>query len=310
MFEDVCLKHDTGAGHPECPARLRAIVNRLEASGQRQKLIRIRPAPPEEVIPWIETVHTPVYRRRVQTECATGAPFIDTPDVPVCRSSYESAVTAVGGLLAATDAVMRDAVSNAFCAVRPPGHHALAERAMGFCLFNNVAIAARYLQKKHALRRVLIVDWDVHHGNGTQEAFYEDPSVFYFSVHRYPFYPGTGSVQQQGRGAGKGTTLNVPLAMGSGDQDFIEALRLRLVPAARAFAPEFILISSGFDAHADDPLGGMACTAAGYAAMTRIVCELAETLCGGRLISALEGGYDLQGLAESVQAHVGVLLGE
>jgi len=199
-------------------------------------------------------------------------------------------------------------VRNAFCAVRPPGHHATKSQAMGFCLLNNVAVAARYVQARHKLAKVLIVDFDVHHGNGTQATFYDDPTVFYFSVHRSPFYPGTGSADQQGAGKGLGTTLNVPLPAGAGDGDFKRALDGELVPAARRFKPDFVLVSAGFDAHKDDPLGGMRMTAAGYAELTRIIKAIAEKHCGGRLVSMLEGGYDLEGLAASTEAHLRVLM--
>ena len=178
---------------------------------------------------------------------------------------------------------------------------------MGFCIFNNVAVAARYVQQKHKLARVLIVDWDVHHGNGTQETFYEDPTVLYFGLHRYPFYPGTGAAEETGAGKGAGFTINVPLKAGAGDKEFLEALQKKLKPAAERFKPDFVLISAGFDAHKDDPLGGMAVTSSGYARMTRIVKQMAEAHCRGRLVSVLEGGYNLAALAESVEAHVRVL---
>ena len=199
-------------------------------------------------------------------------------------------------------------VRNAFCAVRPPGHHALKDRAMGFCLFNNVAIAASYIQKKHKLGKVLIVDWDVHHGNGTQAAFYDDPSVFYFSAHQSPFYPGTGSAEERGAGKGVGFTLNVPLPAGCGDAEYKKAFLEKLKPAAAAFQPDFVLVSAGFDAAKDDLLGRMKVTPEGYAELTRIVKGIAEQHCQGRLVSVLEGGYNLEGLAASVEAHVRVLM--
>jgi acetoin utilization deacetylase AcuC-like enzyme len=218
------------------------------------------------------------------------------------------AVAAVGGVLAAVDAVMAGEVRNAFCAVRPPGHHATRDRAMGFCLLNNVAIAARYIQQKHKLEKVLIVDWDVHHGNGTQEAFYEDASVFYFSIHQHPFYPGTGNVDERGAGAGAGSTQNVPLPAGSDDRRYLQEVRDKLVPSAQKFQPDFVLISAGFDAHENDLLGGMSVTTEGFAEMTRVVRQLAEDHCDGRLVSVLEGGYHLDSLAACVEAHLRNLL--
>ncbi|MDI6774169.1 MAG: histone deacetylase [Verrucomicrobiota bacterium] len=310
VYDDICLRHDTGPGHPEQPGRLTAIMERLRATGLLPRLKRIPRLQPEETLSWIEAIHAREYIGRVRHSCAAGAGCIDTPDVPVCGESYEAAVAAAGGALAAAEAVMTGAVRNAFAAVRPPGHHALARQAMGFCLFNNVAIAARYLREKHGLGKILIVDWDVHHGNGTQDAFYEDPSVFYFSVHRYPFYPGTGSTGERGAGNGRGATLNAPLAMGSGDRDFADAFMRKLLPAAKAFAPDFVLASAGFDAHERDPLGGMACTAEGYGLLTRMTRELAREFCSDRFMSVLEGGYDPQGLAESVEQHVRALIAE
>jgi acetoin utilization deacetylase AcuC-like enzyme len=305
VYGHIYLKHDTGAGHPERAERLTAIVNRLKQSELLLKLVAIEPvvASPE----WLTTVHTAKYVARVKKSCQAGAGYLDSGDTPVCVNSYDVALAAVGGVLSAVDAVMNGKVTNAFCAVRPPGHHALKDRAMGFCLFNNVAIAARYIQKKHKLAKVLIVDWDVHHGNGTQAAFYDDPTVFYFSAHQSPFYPGTGNAEERGEAKGVGFTLNVPLPAGSGDAEYQKAFEERLKPAAKAFKPDFVLISAGFDAARDDLLGRMKLTPAGYAALTRIVKGIAEEICHGRLISILEGGYNLDALAASVEAHVRTL---
>ncbi|MBA7485700.1 Histone deacetylase-like amidohydrolase [subsurface metagenome] len=203
---------------------------------------------------------------------------------------------------------MERRVTNAFCAVRPPGHHALENRAMGFCIFNNVAIGTRYIQAKHNLPKVLIVDWDVHHGNGTQAEFYDDPNVLYFSVHQYPFYPGSGSQAEQGGGKGLLTNINVPLPAGSGDDRYVKAFEEKLVPAASSFSPDFVLVSAGFDAHEGDLLGGMRVTDRGFAKLTQIVKGIAEKCCAGRLVSVLEGGYGLEGLAASVEAHIRVLM--
>jgi acetoin utilization deacetylase AcuC-like enzyme len=222
--------------------------------------------------------------------------------------TYEVALAAAGGVLAAVDAVMDGKVENAFCAVRPPGHHALKDKAMGFCFFNNVAIAARYVQKKHKLSKVLIVDWDVHHGNGTQAAFYDDPTVLYFSVHQHPFYPGSGTESEKGTGEGLNYTINVPLPSGSGDAEYRKAFEEKLLPAALAFKPDFVLVSAGFDAAEGDRLGGMKVTPEGYAELTHVVREIARKSCHGRVVSLLEGGYDLDALAASVEAHIRVLM--
>jgi len=212
-------------------------------------------------------------------------------------------------VLNAADAVATGRIRNAFCAVRPPGHHATRNRGMGFCIFNNVAIAARYLQKVHHIRRILIVDFDYHHGNGTQDIFYDDDTVFYFSTHHYGAYPGTGSAAETGTGKGIGTTLNVPLPPGAGDSQILAAFQQQLVPAARRFKPDFILVSAGFDGMRNDLLGQFDITPQGYAAITRVIVNLANELCQGRIVSVLEGGYRLDGLAESVAAHVKVLSG-
>ena len=306
VYSEVYLKHDTGAGHPERPERLTAIVSKLEGDGLLAELVPLRPVAAS--LDWITTVHLPEYVERVRKDCRAGTGYVDTPDAPASTTSYDVALLAAGGLLVAVDAVMEGKVRNAFCAVRPPGHHALKNRAMGFCLFNNVAIAARYVQQKHKLARVLIVDWDVHHGNGTQAAFYEDPTVFYFSVHQSPFYPGTGSADEKGAGKGLGSKLNVPLPAGCGDADYKKAFEEKLEPAAAAFKPDFVFVSAGFDAAQGDLLGRMNVTPEGYAALTRIVKGIAEKYCGGRLISTLEGGYNLEALAASAEAHVRVLM--
>jgi acetoin utilization deacetylase AcuC-like enzyme len=306
VYSDVFLRHDTGPDHPERPERLTAIVERLRRAGLMERLTSIPFGP--ATVDQLTAVHTAAYVERVRRTCAQGAPWVDDADTCICRESYEVALSAAGGVLAAVDAVAEGRVRNAFCAVRPPGHHASAGRAMGFCLFNNVAIAARYAQSKHNLRKVLIVDWDVHHGNGTQDVFYSDPTVLYFSVHQYPHYPGTGAASETGAGEGVGLTVNAPLPAGSRDEAFIAAFREKLRPAALAFRPDIVLVSAGFDAHRDDPIAGMAMTADGFGELTRIVKDIAETCCKGRLVSVLEGGYGLAGLAESVEAHLRVLM--
>jgi acetoin utilization deacetylase AcuC-like enzyme len=225
-------------------------------------------------------------------------------------ASYKVALYAVGGILNAVDAVMERKVDSAFGLVRPPGHHATRTRAMGFCLFNNIAIAARQSLRKYSLDRVLIVDFDVHHGNGTQDAFYDDPAVLYFSTHLYPFYPGTGSINEVGVGKGVGTTVNVPLPARCGDEEYSQVFQQILVPLAHRFQPQLILVSAGYDAHWLDPIGSMQLSVSGFAQMTQILQRLALKLCQGRLVFALEGGYHIPALARSIQATLGVLLGE
>jgi acetoin utilization deacetylase AcuC-like enzyme len=300
------LGHHTGLTHPERPERLQAILDHLKATGLIEHLTLIEPRRAETE--WIEQVHSPSYVRRVAEYCKGGRAIIDSIDTEISPRSYDVSLLAAGGALAAADAIMEGKLRAAFCAVRPPGHHALREVAMGFCLFNNVAITARYLQRRHGLKRVLIVDWDVHHGNGTQDAFYEDPSVFFFSIHQYPFYPGTGGKAEAGIGEGTGSTLNAPMEAGRGDQDYIRVFESTLGPAVLRFKPEFILVSAGFDAHRDDPLAGMNLTEQGYARLTDIVRSWSRDLCGGRMLSLLEGGYNLQALARSVETHLGRLL--
>lgn len=306
VYDDIYLKHETTPGHPETSERLIAITNRLKSSGLYSELLKLSPEPiPLE---WLKMVHSPEYIQRVKRSCRDNIGYLDSMDVPISPESYEAALVAAGGVLSAIDAVMEKKVTNAFCAVRPPGHHALKNKAMGFCIFNNVAMGVKYIQNKHNISNVLIVDWDVHHGNGTQAMFYDDPSVLYFGVHQYPFYPGTGSEMEKGEGQGLNYNINVPLPIGSGDADYLKAFKEKLEPAALAFSPDFVLISAGFDAHKDDLLGGMRLTAEGFAQLTQIVKEISEKCCEGRLVSVLEGGYSLEGLAASVEAHIRVLM--
>lgn len=300
------LDHDMGAGHPESPDRLRAIMRQLEQSGTAARLTRIEPRKAEEE--WITQIHTSSYLAMLKTHAPTSGRVSLDPDTAMSPGSLTAAYLAAGGALAAVDAIMSRQVEHVFCAVRPPGHHAEAGRAMGFCLFNNVAIATRYVQKKHGLKRILIVDWDVHHGNGTQHSFEADPSVLFFSTHQFPHYPGTGRESERGRGAGEGFTLNVPMEAGEGDEEYRAAFQKSLAPAADAFKPEFVIISAGFDAHKDDPLASMGLTEQGYADLTGIVTGIAKRYAGGRILSSLEGGYNLTALSASVGAHIQALL--
>ena len=300
------LEHDMGSHHPESPERLRAILSQLESTGIMSKLTRVDPRKAEKK--WIERIHAPAYVQRIDDKTpSSGYASID-PDTLMSPGSLEAAYLAAGGAMAAVDAIMDNQVDQVFCAVRPPGHHAEANRAMGFCLFNNVAIAARYIQERYGLQRVLIIDWDVHHGNGTQHAFEEDPSIIFFSTHQYPHYPGTGAENERGQGKGEGTTINVPMYSGQGDEVYREVFQKVLVPAADAFKPEFVLISAGFDAHEDDPLASMAITTKGYGELTRIVSDIANIHCHGRIVACLEGGYNLQALAASVEQHILALM--
>jgi len=245
----------------------------------------------------------------VRRDVACGIGCLSTGDTDVSAGSLEAAFMAAGGVLSAVDAVMEGRVRSAFCLVRPPGHHATPERGMGFCIFNNVAIGARYAQARYGIERVLIIDWDVHHGNGTQEIFYGDPSVLYFSTHQWPMYPGTGRERETGSAGGRGSTLNCPLGSGSGRTEFVAAFRQRLLPAVRGFKPEFVFVSAGFDALAVDPLGGLALTADDFGDLTRLVVEVAGEHAAGRIVSSLEGGYNLDGLAAASGAHVAALCG-
>ena len=271
------------------------------APGAVRPIVELRPTPcdPGRLV----RVHPESYVAAIENACRRAPARLD-PDTAVSTGSWDSALLAAGAVVDACDAVAAGRLSNAFVCARPPGHHAETGRAMGFCLFNNVAVAARFLQAERGLGRIFVVDWDVHHGNGTQQIFEADDSVFYFSTHQYPFYPGTGAREERGRGRGEGFTLNVPLPAGTGDAEYLQVFREVLRPAIDAFKPELILISAGFDAHRDDPLASMEVTEAGFAAMTGIVRAAAEDHCGGRLVSVLEGGYNLDALARSVEAHL------
>ena len=306
LYHPAFLKHYTGLKHPEQRQRLTAIMDRLKGSGLLDRLLSLEPVPaPTEAI---TAIHDPAYVQSLKDRCATLRLFLAAEDALASRGTYDAACLAAGAVLTAIDAVMDQRARNAFCAVRPPGHHAERDHAMGFCFFNNVAIGARYLQRCHGLARIAIIDWDVHHGNGTQQAFYDDPSVLYVSTHQFPHYPGSGRAHETGTGAGKGTTLNLPMAAGSTGTDYLRAFAHDVTPAVTRFQPDFILISAGFDAHRDDPLASMLVTEDDFAAMTEEVIHLAERHCGGRIVSVLEGGYGLAALAASVEAHLRALM--
>jgi acetoin utilization deacetylase AcuC-like enzyme len=258
---------------------------------------------------WILKTHSPSLYNLVEETCKRGSSAIDQDDTIVCTESFDVALLAVGGALAGVDAVASGILQNAFCAVRPPGHHATKKNPMGFCLFNNVAIAARYAQQHHGIGRIAIIDWDVHHGNGTQEIFFDDPSVLFVSLHQYPFFPGTGSRAEFGEGEGEGYTLNIPMRSGSEDKDYMEAFQKEILPMLDMFRPEFMLISAGFDAHRDDPLGNINLTEESFKKMTLMTMESADKHCHGKIVSVLEGGYNLSSLSKSVEVHLKALAG-
>ena len=308
IYDDRFLNHDTGAGHPERPDRLRAIVRRLKDDGLWDRLTHLAFEPTNETR--LERLHTPGYVARVREACAMELPYIDVVDSAINAQSHDLAKLAVGGVLRAVEAVMDGEVDNAFCAVRPPGHHAEADRSMGFCLFGNVALAAEALISDHGLDRVAIVDFDVHHGNGTQHLLEDRADLLFVSVHQSPqtCYPGTGYAHECGRGPGTGFTLNVPLPPGSGDAEHLAAFDQAVLPRLESFAPQFLLLSAGFDSAAADPLAHMELTTAGFAAITGRLLEVAGRHARGRVVSVLEGGYDLGALGEGVAAHVRLLL--
>jgi acetoin utilization deacetylase AcuC-like enzyme len=309
VYDPVFLEHETGPGFPESPNRLRWLTAHLESLALSARLLRITPDEGLDPVPWIAEFHDKDYIEALREACRNGEKFLGrSPDSPISERSWDAAVRAVGAALSAVDAVMDGRARNAFAAVRPPGHHAMPDSAKGFCLFGNAAIAARYAQKKHGIERVMIIDWDVHHGDGTQKMTYDDPTIFCFSTHQYPFYPGSsGAADNTGEGKGKGFNLNVPLAAGGGDQAALSAFRNELTQAFRKFRPQFVIISAGFDAHEDDPLGGLGWTSAVYGQLTGIVRELCREQGHERIVSVLEGGYSKRGMTEGVAAHLEAL---
>jgi len=300
--------HDTGAGHPERAARLVRIRQVLQERGLTAacRAVAATPADPRS----IRAVHDEAYLQRLHAACRDGRPTIDVLDSAICRESCEIAELACGGVLRAVDAVMAGEIDNAFCAVRPPGHHAERHMSMGFCLLNNVAIAAQQLIDHHGLERVLILDWDVHHGNGTQHIFEEDPRVLFISLHGHPgiVYPGTGYAEERGRGAGEGFTINIPIMPPGREDVWRRAFDDPILPAVDKFAPQFVLVSAGFDAHRLDPLAPLELETSSYGSMTDEVVAMAKRHSGGKLVSVLEGGYHLDALADSAALHVERLL--
>jgi acetoin utilization deacetylase AcuC-like enzyme len=306
FYDDpLFLEHDAGPGHPERPERLKAVRDGLAAGGLMERLtpLTARPATTEELL----RVHTEEHVARVAATHGRHHQF--DPDTAAGPRSYQAALLAADTVVDAVDRVLGNEGEHAFCAVRPPGHHAEADRAMGFCLFNNVAVGAAHALHR-GLERVLIVDWDVHHGNGTQSIFYEDPRVLFISSHAYPFYPGTGALDEMGEGKGIGYTVNLPLPGGTGDRQYARLYRDIVAPIGKAFGPELVLVSAGFDPHALDPLAGMTVTDRGFAELADVCLDIAETTSSARAVFVLEGGYDLGAIAASSAAVVRRLLGE
>jgi acetoin utilization deacetylase AcuC-like enzyme len=301
LLDAIYKEHETACDHPEAPERIDALTEALA------NLPTLRVTPRAATFDEIARVHDPRYIECVLAEIRDGARWLANGDVSVSPRSGKIALLAVGGVLNAVDLVLGGDAENAFCAVRPPGHHATADLAMGFCIFNNVAAAARHAQATHGVERVAILDWDVHHGNGTQEIFYEDGSALFCSTHQWPWYPGTGAANERGSGPGEGLTINRPFRAGAGMAEIGGAFLREFLPAVRKFRPGLILLSAGFDSREGDPLGEFRLHDEDFAALTRAVCETAAEVCGGRVVSVLEGGYSLPGLASAAAAHLTAL---
>jgi acetoin utilization deacetylase AcuC-like enzyme len=305
--DDLFLQHDTGTGHPERSDRLRSITARLQQTGLIQKCTKgtFKPLPEETV----RALHSASMVQAAKQLAEHGGGRLDA-DTSLSRASFAVALAAAGAGAAAVDAVLKGTDRTALCLVRPPGHHATPTRSMGFCLFNNIAVAAHHAKTAHQLNRILIVDWDVHHGNGTQDLFYEDPQVLFFSIHRYGmgFYPGTGAADETGRGRGLGYTMNMPVRYGTSRKDYWAAYRKALEQVADKMKPELVLVSAGFDADARDPIGSLGLQTEDFTDLTRAAFDVARTHARGRLVSCLEGGYDLDALADGVQTHLEQLL--
>jgi acetoin utilization deacetylase AcuC-like enzyme len=309
LYDERYLLHDTGPGHPESPERLKAIYQGIIDADLLSKLTIIHASRAD--LKWIETVHAKNYIERFEAACRAGDSMLDYPDNQMCAETFETALLAVGGILDAAGRVMTGKLDNVFCAVRPPGHHAEYDHAMGFCYFNNVAITARYLQIEWGIQRVGIIDFDVHHGNGTQHIFEEDPDVFYYSIHQHPTFafPGTGRAFETGTGKGTGSTRNYPVLPGNGDKEYLGLIQRDLIPVIEAFSPEVIIVSAGFDAHVDDDMSDIKLSTQGYTRIMERIVALAELYSNGRVISVLEGGYCIRRLPELAANHVKVLLG-
>lgn len=307
VFSNELKKHDPGKGHPESALRIDAVARALDSSRVKEELKTFEPRSAERAE--ILLVHWDRLYKEVLESADRDRTFLDA-DTVASRDTARVAHLAAGAALVGVDAVLEGKVDNAFAFTRPPGHHAKPDKAMGFCVFNNVAIAAKYAQRRFQKKRVLIVDFDVHHGNGTQKAFYTSPEVLYISTHQSPHYPGTGALEEIGKDEGEGFTVNVPMPPGMGDTEFLDVFRRIVVPVGEEFAPELVLVSAGFDAHRDDPLGGMNLTESGYAALTDEILRLARSTCDGHAVFVLEGGYDLNALEKSIVSVLAVMSGE
>ena len=305
VLDKLYVDHDNGPGHPETYERILAIVDMLNFTKLMDEVVRIEPrdATKEEIM----LVHTAEHFDKIASTKGKPRVFLDA-DTSTCPVTFDAALRASGGLLSAIDSVLDGQVDRAFPLVRPPGHHAEADRPMGFCYFNNVAVGAAYLTQIKGLNRVMVIDWDVHHGNGTQHIFEDNPNVLFFSSHQYPFYPGTGAAEEVGTGDGKGFTVNVPMEPGMGDDDFIKLYQEILNPIIEQYMPEFILVSAGFDIFIEDPLGGMQVTPEGFAKLTRLITDQADKVCDGKIVFLLEGGYNLDGLWISTKEVIDELL--
>lgn len=306
ITSDLYLQHQTGPGHPERPQRLESIMRELTQQSLLGRLQRSAPrgCPPETMA----LAHAESYLQRAEADIAAGLSQLSTGDTTVCSKSWEIAALAAGAGLTAIDALFAGEADNAFCAVRPPGHHATRDTGMGFCVLSNIAIAAKYAQQKYGVGKILIADWDVHHGNGTQDIFYTDDSVLFFSSHQSPWYPGTGAATETGTGPGLGTTVNVPLPAGSGAPEIVGAFEQKLLPVVARFRPELVLVSAGFDSRRGDPLGQFLLDDEDFAQLTKLLRGIADEYAGGKLVSFLEGGYSLDGVAKGVAAHIEALL--
>ena len=307
FYDPIYLEHDTGFGHPERPERLEATMQVLEASGLAEKVNIISPR--DATVEEIQLVHPHSYVEKVRKVAESGGGWLD-PDTHVSTRSYDAALKSTGAVLEGLERMFSGDIDNAFCLVRPPGHHATAERGMGFCIFNNNAVAARYAMEKFGISKVFILDWDAHHGNGLQDIFFDDKKVLYASLHQYPHYPGTGAYSELGIGDGEGYTVNFPLPARSGDEVYMAAFEQVIMPIARQYQPELVLISAGYDGHFSDLLCSMLLRAASYAEMAAQLKQLASECCGGKIMAALEGGYDLSGIAISITDTIAVLAGE
>jgi len=307
VYDPVYLQHDTGPSHVESSQRLLSTVTLLEENQFINRFLLLSPRP--ATMGELTLVHAPEYIRHIQDNPKGGDGWVDRQTV-ISPGSYNAAINAAGGVLAATDAVMGGKLKSAFALVRPPGHHATCWQALGFCIFNNVALAAKHALANFNIQRVMVVDFDAHHGNGTQDTFYADPHVLYFSVHQYPQYPGTGSVAETGTRGGEGFTVNVPLIAGWGDDEYQAVFEDILAPVARRFQPHLMLVSAGYNAHWADSTARMRLSVSGFARLVEIIQTLADMLCQGRMVFALEGGYHLNSLALSIKASLGVLLGD